>query len=557
MDPWIRLVVVSALALMVLGPTAIATGDLLEKTTPEINGWPGAFQPADIPNGNISKVSSIPGTMGGIEANPDLTTQRTFTGVIGPSVSGIAIFPLDHIWNTRVDSLPVDSRSADYVGTIGSTAYIHADFGSGLYEGTPIGIPYTIVNGSQPKKTVLFDYADESDPGPYPIPDNPLIEGGSDHHVLIIDRDAQLLYELYAAEKQADGSWTAGSGAVFNLSGYTLRPSGWTSADAAGLAILPGLVRYDEVSAGEINHALRFTAPATRKAYVWPARHYASSVTDPTYPPMGQRFRLKSSFNTAGYPYQAQIVLNALKKYGMILSDNGAPWYITGAPDELWNNDALHTLHQLKGSDFEAVDSSSLMITQDSGQALIIPVVTITSHSIGIYRNGAFYLRNTNTAGLADMAFGYGIATDTPLVGDWNRDGIDTVGIYRNGAFYLRNTNTAGPADMTFGYGIATDTPIVGDWNGDGIDTVGVFRNGAFYLRNTNTAGPADMAFGYGIATDTPIVGDWNGDGIDTVGIFRNGAFYLRNSNSAGNADQGFGYGIPSDKPVVGDWNGL
>jgi hypothetical protein len=189
MDPWIRLVVVSALALMVLGPTAIATGDLLEKTTPEINGWPGAFQPADIPNGNISKVSSIPGTMGGIEANPDLTTQRTFTGVIGPSVSGIAIFPLDHIWNTRVDSLPVDSRSADYVGTIGSTAYIHADFGSGLYEGTPIGIPYTIVNGSQPKKTVLFDYADESDPGPYPIPDNPLIEGGSDHHVLIIDRD--------------------------------------------------------------------------------------------------------------------------------------------------------------------------------------------------------------------------------------------------------------------------------------------------------------------------------------------------------------------------------
>jgi hypothetical protein len=187
--------------------------------------------------------------------------------------------------------------------------------------------------------------------------------------MLIIDRDAKILYELYAAEEQADGSWSAGSGAIFNLSGYSLRPSGWTSADAAGLAVLPGLARYDEVNAGEINHALRFTAPSTRRAYVWPARHYASSITDPAYPPMGQRFRLKSSFNTSGYPYQARIVLEALKKYGMILSDNGAPWYITGAPDDRWNNDALHTLHQLKGSDFEAVDSSSLMINQDSGKA--------------------------------------------------------------------------------------------------------------------------------------------------------------------------------------------
>lgn len=355
--------------------------------------------------------------MGCITADSD-GTKGTLAIVSWPTVGGVPIFPPDHIWNTPADSLPVDSRSAEYVGTIGSSTYLHADFGSGMYAGNPIGIPYNIVNGSQEKKTVLFDYADESDSGSYSLPDNPLIEGGSDHHMVIIDRDAKILYELYAAEKQADGSWTTGSGAVFNLSDYTLRPSGWTSADAAGLAILPGLVRYDEVNAGEINHALRFTAPSTRKAYIWPARHYASSVTDPAYPPMGQRFRLKSSFKTSGYPYQAQIVLRALKKYGMILSDNGAPWYITGAPDEQWDNDALHTLHQLKGSDLEAVDSSSLMIDQDSGQARINPVILATSHQIGIFRNGVWYL-DYNSDGVSDKTFKFGSMADSLLVVDY------------------------------------------------------------------------------------------------------------------------------------------
>jgi hypothetical protein len=372
MNTWIRIVLVSALALILLALTAIAIDTARENTPQGTNGKYDAHQEADRPPGDISRSSPIPVTPGSITAGSD-GTKVSPAVLSGPSVSGVPVFPPDHIWNTRVDSLPVDPRSAEYVRTIGSTSYLHADFGSGMYEGNLIGIPYNIVNGSQEKKTVIFDYADESDAGPYPIPDNPLIEGGSDHHLLIIDRDAKILYELYAAEKQADGSWAAGSGAVFNLSGYTLRPSGWTSADAAGLAILPGLVRYDEVNAGEINHALRFTAPSTRRAYTWPARHYASSVTDPAYPPMGQRFRLKSSFNTSGYPYQAQIVLEALKKYGMILSDNGAPWYITGAPDERWDNDALHTLHRLKGSDFEAVDSSSLIMSENSGQVLIHP----------------------------------------------------------------------------------------------------------------------------------------------------------------------------------------
>lgn len=286
-----------------------------------------------------------------------------------PSIGGVSIFPPDDIWNVPVDTLPVDPHSADYVKNIGTTAYLHPDFGSGLWEGSPMGIPYNIVSGAQLKKTVTFDYADESDPGPYPIPDNPVMEGGSDRHILILDRDNHMLYELFAAVKQPDGSWDAGSGAIFNLSDYRLRPAGWTSADAAGLAILPGLVRYDEVAAGEIDHAIRFTAPSTQRAYVWPARHYASSITNTAYPPMGQRFRLKSSFDTSGYPAQARVILEALKKYGMILSDNGAPWYITGAPDDRWDNDALHTLQQLKGSDFEAVDSSSLMISPDSGQA--------------------------------------------------------------------------------------------------------------------------------------------------------------------------------------------
>jgi len=296
-------------------------------------------------------------------------------GAGATGIGGIQIFPPDHIWNVPIDNLPVDSRSADYVSTIGTMKYLHPDFGSGLYDGGPIGIPYNIVNGSVVKQTVTFDYDDESDPGPYPIPANPLIEGGGgsdgDRHLLMIRQDEKKLYELYAAEQQPDGSWAAGSGAIFNLSGYELRPAGWTSTDAAGLAVLPGLVRYDEVAAGGITHAIRFTAPKTQQAYIWPARHYASSITDKRYPPMGQRFRLKASFDTSGYPTQARVILEALKKYGMILSDNGGAWFISGAPDDRWDNDDLHTLQQVKGSDFEAVDESSLMIDADSGKANI------------------------------------------------------------------------------------------------------------------------------------------------------------------------------------------
>src|SRR5438105_2007534 len=222
-----------------------------------------------------------------------------------PRLAGCAVFPADNVWNTPIDKLPLDANSARYIAAIGSTAPAHPDFGSGLWDGGPIGIPFIDVPGTQPKITVTFDYSDESDGGGYPVPANPPIEGGAsstgDRHVLIVDRDHCILYELYNASPQPDGSWHAGSGAIFDLKTNALRPAGWTSADAAGLPIAPGLVRYDEVAAGEVRHAIRFTAPRTRNTYVWPGRHYASSLTAIDYPPMGQRFRLKAGFDMSGF----------------------------------------------------------------------------------------------------------------------------------------------------------------------------------------------------------------------------------------------------------------
>jgi chitodextrinase len=292
----------------------------------------------------------------------------------GPSLEGCPVFPSDNVWNTPVDNLPIEPRSSAYVSAIGADKGVHPDFGSGLWEGAPIGIPYNVVPGTQPKVNITFDYADESDPGPYPIPPNPDIEGGDnssgDRHVLVLDNDHCILYETWSTYPGQNGSWVAGSGAVFELRSNALRPDGWTSADAAGLPILPGLVRYDEVADGEILHAIRFTAPNTRRTYVWPARHYASSLTDLKYPPMGQRFRLKADFDVSGFSPEVQVILRALKKYGMILVDNGSAWFISGAPDPRWDNDHMVSeLKEVKGSDFEAVDVSYLMIDPDSGQA--------------------------------------------------------------------------------------------------------------------------------------------------------------------------------------------
>lgn len=272
-----------------------------------------------------------------------------------------AVFPADNPWNVPVDKLPVESDSATIINSIGASKGLHADFGAGLWQGQPIGIPYNVVPGTQKKSKVTFDYADESDAGPYPIPANVRIEGGSDRHALIEDRDACKLYELYDLQKTKSGGWHAGSGAIWSLKSNALRPAGWTSADAAGLPILPGLARYDEVAAGHIDHALRFTVSRTRRAYVYPARHYASSSTDPALPPMGLRVRLKASFDISSFPPQARVVLQALKTYGMMVADNGSDWYISGVPDNRWSNDQLHTLGGVPGSAFEVVDTSSLV----------------------------------------------------------------------------------------------------------------------------------------------------------------------------------------------------
>ena len=281
-----------------------------------------------------------------------------------PSAPRCTIFPATNQWNQRVDSLPVAADSAQLIASMGASTGLHPDFGSGLYGGGPIGIPFDVVSKATPRSRVSFDYADESDKGPYPIPKTVHIEGGrasdGDRHALLLDRDACKLYELYALYPKTGGGWKAGSGAIWNLRTNVVRPAGWTSADAAGLPIFPGLARYDEVARGAIDHALRFTASRTRRAYVYPARHYASSSDDPSLPRMGERVRLKAGVDISGYPRQARIVLQALKTYGMILADNGSNWYISGAPDPHWSNDALHALGGIKGSDFEVVDTSSL-----------------------------------------------------------------------------------------------------------------------------------------------------------------------------------------------------
>jgi hypothetical protein len=282
-----------------------------------------------------------------------------------PGAPNCPILPPENPWNERVEGLPAAADSATLVRSIGLHAPAHADFGAGLYEGQPIGIPYTVVGAGARSVPVRFEDAFESDRGPYPIPPSAPIEGGrdghGDRHVIVLDRASCRDYELYDAFPIDGGrSWRAGSGAIFDLRSDRLRPRGYTSADAAGLPILPGLVRYSEVARGEIDHAIRFTAPRTRRAFVYPARHYASSSDDPALPPMGVRIRLRANVSLAGLGPQARVVARALQRYGALLADNGSPWYFSGAPDPHWNNEDLHTLSRLTGSDFEVVDTSSL-----------------------------------------------------------------------------------------------------------------------------------------------------------------------------------------------------
>ncbi len=335
------------------------------------------------------------------------------------------MFPSDNIWNTDIASLPVDVHSAQWLASMDSSStFLHPDFGPSGDPSTPYGIPYTVISPSQPFVNISFQYASESDPGPYPFGANTPIEGGQsstgDRHAIMIDPTTCTLYELYDAQYNAGGS-TAGSGAIWNLRSNALRPAGWTSADAAGLPIMPGLLRYDEVESGQITHAIRMTAETTDTSYLWPARHEAGAESDPNLPPMGARFRLKASFNISGYSAQAQVVLRAMQQYGLILADNGSNWYFGGTADPAWPQALVDELKTIPASAFEAVDESSLMVSPDSGQAGVLdaagPGYRLVASDGGVFAFGdGFY---GSAGGLALKAPVVGIADAASDDGYW------------------------------------------------------------------------------------------------------------------------------------------
>jgi FlgD Ig-like domain len=324
------------------------------------------------------------------------------------------VFPKNHALNTRIDSLPVHPNSNNYIAAIGTSTALHPDFGTSWDDGGtlyPIGIPYNVVGALQPFVPLVYDlYGDESDPGPWPIPQNPFIETvfdwrdptDGDRHMLIVDSSSHILYETGNFYKGADGIWHGGCGARFYLDSNNLRQDGWTSADAAGLPIFPLLIRYDEVdralvTGSEISHAFRFTVQHTQQAYVWPARHYASSSTDTNRPPMGLRFRLKASVDISGFSSRMQFILRTMKKYGLIISDNGSNWFFQGTHDDRWDDADINTLKNLHGSDFEAVDISSWMARPgfDPNSAAVPPAsasfvpsnVSIVPSNFSLYQN--------------------------------------------------------------------------------------------------------------------------------------------------------------------------
>jgi hypothetical protein len=298
--------------------------------------------------------------LAGLGAGALATAGPALTAPVGPRIAGCAVFPANNAWNRDVSRDAVDPRSAAYIASIGG-GNLHADFGGG----GAYGIPITVASKTQPRVPIRFDeYGNESDRGPYPVPPSARIEGGNasdgDRHVLVVQRSKCKLYELYHARRSGRG-WVAGSGAVFDLRSNRVRRAGWTSADAAGLPIAPGLARYDETHAGAIRHALRFTVQRSQNAYVAPARHAASSDSNANLPPMGLRLRMKASYSLGGFHGQARVILTALKRYGMIVADNGTSWYVTGAADRHWNDEDLNQLKRVPGSAFEVVRSGPLV----------------------------------------------------------------------------------------------------------------------------------------------------------------------------------------------------
>jgi hypothetical protein len=349
-----RLAVGSAIVLLL----AACSGGGGTSATPTAGPPPSGPTASTVPS---AAPSTTPTASPAPTASPVPTTTPSSTGR-APAVAGCRVFPPDNPWNTDISSAPVDPGSATYLAAMNApTAFLHPDFGSN----PAYGIPYTSVTAQQPLVPVSFDYASESDPGPYPIPPNAPVEGGAgatgDRHVLVVDASACKLYELYAAQYVGPG-WHAGSGAVFDLSSNALRPDYWTSADAAGLPILAGLARYDEAAQkGEIDHALRFTMRRTQRAFIHPATHYASSSTDPSLPPMGLRVRLKASYDVSRFTGASRAVVVALKRYGMIVADNGSDWFVGGATDSRWNDTELDQLKTVPASAFEVVQAGAVI----------------------------------------------------------------------------------------------------------------------------------------------------------------------------------------------------
>lgn len=338
------------------------------------------FVPASLSLGTALLIGAT--VVGGVgaAATDSSAARLPGEGVVSQSLSQAVdfpqecrLFPRKNYWNTRIDKLPLHRRSKAWTGAIGDSGSLHPDFGPSFGEQSePYGIPLTVVDGSHARVPVSFYYDDESDRVRYPLGTGTRIEGGlesdGDRHAIVVDRDSCTLFETYDT-RPAGGAWEAGSGAVWSLRSNTLRPEGWTSADAAGLPILPGLLRYEEVASGSVRHAIRFTAPRTRKQYIWPARHFASSDTSSALPPMGARFRLARNFSLQGWSPQARIVLRAMKRYGLVLADNGSPWYFQGTADSRWPIDLVDELKAIPASAFEAVRSQKLRISSESARA--------------------------------------------------------------------------------------------------------------------------------------------------------------------------------------------
>jgi len=475
---------------------------------------------------------------------------------IGASLNGARPFPSNNAWNMDVSRFPVHSNSANLIASIGNNTGLHPDFGT-FWEGAPIGIPYVVVAGNQPLVPINFtDYGDESDPGPYPFPPNAPIEGGSnsngDRHVLTIDRDNWKLYETFYSFPINNGaSWNVSSGAVWNFNSNKLRPETWTSADAAGLPIFPGLVRRDEVvQMGEIRHALRFTVQTSRRSYVYPATHQAGSTTNVNAPPMGMRVRLKSSFNinSTSFSPNVRVILRAMQKYGMIVADNGSNWYVTGTHDPLWNDNELSSLNQVKGSDFEVVQTPNHLLMPNSdfdGDGR-------TDLSVFRPSTGVWYASRSSDGGFKAQAFG--LSTDKPAPGDYDGDGLTDNVIFRDGVWHISNSSNNSYRIEHFG--LTDDVPAAADFDADGKTDLAVFRPsaGVWYVRNS-----FDNSFRanqFGLSSDKPVVADYDGDGRADIAVFRpsTGVWWLMQSSNNGYRAQQFG--LNGDIPVVGDYDG-